>query len=493
MDGLHRGPTYADLLLAAQRRTGVAPGPTAAAARGLASAGLGHGDGLAMLSVGRDEGLAALSAGLARGARFTSLHPLAPEEDQAAMRADAGVAALVYDPALFEERAVALGERVAGLRLLALGPSEAGEDLFALAREAGGEVRVRASEEDVAFVQYTSGTTGRPKGVMASHRCMAHGALTVMAELEWPAAIRFLGCIPMAQVLLVPIRLRGGSGTVMPFDPEAVLRVIEEQRITAACLSPPMICDLLDCPALASADLSSLEVIFYASTPMGPARLAEALERLGPRLAQVYASTEATHAVSVLRRGEHDPDDPARLRSCGRPVVGVDVAIRGPDGGQRPPGEIGEICVRGRSVADGYWGRPELTAQQFGDGWFRTGDLGFLDDEGFLTIRDRLANVVAVRGEHVLLRDVDDALAAHPAVAKAVAFGVSGADGEEWLEAAITLRPGAEAAAEELARLVEAERGAAHVPGRIEVVDAVPLILSGKPDRQALAARVAAR
>jgi fatty-acyl-CoA synthase len=272
-----------------------------------------------------------------------------------------------------------------------------------------------------------------------------------------------------------------------------VLRTIERERITCMYLVPSMIYALLDHPGIRDADLSSVESIFYGASTIAPARLEEALDVFGPVMCQIYASTEATHTVTVLPKRDHDPSIPGRLESCGRPAAAIAVELHDADGRPVAPGEVGEICVRGRSLMDGYWRRPELTEAVLRDGWYRTGDLAVEDEAGFLTIVDRTSDVIIRNGFNVYPREVETVLADHPAVLQAAVFGVADDAAGEQVVAAVLPRAGATVTADELERLVRARKGERYVPGSIDVVDAIPATLSGKPDRRALRERAAAR
>src|SRR5947209_5997464 len=214
MRSVHRGATYADLMIAARRRHPDQPiDRTGELIQAFASTGVERGEGAAVLAPPGPDASGAVTAVLAAGARMTALHPLASADDQAFILDDAEISTLIYEPRVFGDRAAELASRVGGLeRLVSLGPSSDSPDLLALAEGLPPcPPRSVAEEDDLAFVHYTGGTTGRPKGVAVTHRAMAHGALMVLAEWEWPREIRFLACTQMAQVALVPIRLRGGS------------------------------------------------------------------------------------------------------------------------------------------------------------------------------------------------------------------------------------------------------------------------------------------
>ncbi|HEX8053286.1 MAG TPA: AMP-binding protein [Thermoleophilaceae bacterium] len=489
MAGVHRGATYADLILAARRRYPDEPvDRTGQLVEAVIGAGVERGEGVALLATGNPHASAATAAALAAGARVSALHPLASADDQAFVLDDAEISTLVYDPVHLGDRAADLASRVPRVeRLLALGPSADAPDLIELAdRLPACRPRSLAEEGDLAFVHYTGGTTGRPKGVAVSHAAMVHGALMVLAEWDWPAEVRFLACTQMAQVLLVPVRLLGGSVHYSMFDPELVLRTIERERITCMYLVPSMIYALLDHPGIGDADLSSVESIFYGASTIAPARLEEALETFGPVMCQIYASTEATHTVTVLPKRDHDPAVPGRLESCGRPAAALDVEVHDEDGRALAPGEVGEVAVRGRSLMEGYWRRPELTAAALRGGWYRTGDVAFQDERGFVTIIDRRGDAIIRNGFNVYPREVESVLASHPAVLHAAVFGVPDGTAGEEVMAAVVPRAGAHVSVDDLARLVHERKGVRYVPGAIEVVGAIAATPSGKPDRRRL-------
>jgi len=493
MHSAHRGATYADLMLAGlQRRPSGTVDRVGQLIAALASAGVQRHDGVAILAIPGPDSNAAAAAALALGARLTFLHPLASADDQAHILDDADVSTLVHHP-LLAERAAQVASRAPRVeRLLSLGPSGDALDLIALADTLPHvPARSVAEEEDVAFVHYTGGTTGRPKGVAVTHRAMVHGALMVLSEWDWPHEVRFLACTQMAQVLLVPIRLRGGEVHFTPFDPQLVLDTIARERITCMYLVPSMVYALLDHPGIRDADLSSVESIFYGASTISPTRLEEALDVFGPVMCQIYASTEATHTVSVLRKRDHDAAVPGRLESCGRPAAALDVQVHDDAGVEVAPGVAGEIAVRGRSLMEGYWRQPEATARALRGGWYRTGDVGFQDEHGFLTIVDRRHDVIIRDGVNVYPREVELALASHPDVLQVAVCGVPDARSGEQVLATVRARPDAEPSTDELLRLVHERKGVRCVPDTIAFVDAIPMTANGKPDRKLLRARAA--
>jgi fatty-acyl-CoA synthase len=465
-------------------------------AQALAARGLGVGSRVAVLTGNRPEVLYNLVAMMVSGCCSSALHPLGSLDDHAYMLQDAGIEALVYDPSVFEERAAALKARCPGLRhLLAFGPSAAGEDYVALG--AGFEPKplevVPLLPEDPNTIVYTGGTTGRPKGVVQPFRAAAYMTLVQLAEWEWPDEVRFLIATPLshaAAAVLVPTLLRGGSLHVLPsFTPDAFFDAIERSRITATLLVPVMISFLLDHPRAGTADLSSLQTLFYGAAPMSPARLQEGMAKWGPIFFQFFGQSEAPMVISSLKRADHRADRPQRLASCGRPSPWLRVALLDDEGQPVPRGEAGEVCVRGPLVMHGYLGLPEQTAEALAGGWLHTGDVGRLDEEGFLYIVDRKKDMIVTGGFNVFPREVEDVLAGHPAVAQVAVIGVPDERWGELVQAVVVLRPGFagdEALVEALQALVKAAKGSVHAPKAVVFVPRLPLTPLGKPDKKAL-------
>jgi fatty-acyl-CoA synthase len=455
--------------------------------------GVTLGSPTAMLAANRPEVLFALGAGMVAGTRGTSLHPMGSLDDHAYILEDAGIETLFYDPSAYEERAMALKERVPGLkRVLALAPTDAAEDVPTAAGKYGSRrLRPVSATPDTPYsIAYTGGTTGRPKGVVGTYRSMSTMTQIQMADWEWPEDMRFLCCTPLSHAgaaFFVPTLLRGGSLIVLPyFDPERVIDTIEKQRITATMLVPTMIYVLLDHPRLESADLSSLEVLYYGAAAMSPSRLEEGMERLGPVFFQFYGQAECPMTITVLRRDEHAPGNRQRLATCGRPVPWLDVALLDDEGNEVPGGEPGEICVRGPLVMKEYLNKPEQTAETFKFGWLHTGDVARADEEGFLTIVDRKKDMIVTGGFNVFPREVEDTLSSHPGVSAAAVIGVPDEKWGEAVKAVVVRRPGSEVAEEELIALVKDRKGSVSAPKSVDFVDQIPLSPLGKPDKKAL-------
>jgi fatty-acyl-CoA synthase len=465
----------------------------------LRAVGLRKGDALSILSSNRAESWAAISAAMVMGLRYTPLHPMAAEDDHAFIVEDAEIDALIVEAGKFAGRGQAIGARVPGLKhLLSFGTVEGARDLLAELPDAVPAPLVdEGVTSDIAWLAYTGGTTGRSKGVMIPHRSLITMAVLLYADWDWPAEIRFLAATPIshaAGVTLYPIMLRGGFvRLVQGFEVEAYCRLIEQEKITAAFLVPTLIYALIDAPAVrARFDLSSLDMIVYGAAPMSPDRLREGIRLFGRVFVQFYGQTEAPQCVTTMRKIDHDDGKPGRLGSCGRPNPLVEVKLF--DAGMRevPTGEPGEICVLGTLVMDGYWKRPEATAEAFRGGWLHTGDVAVQDAEGYLYIVDRTKDMIISGGFNIYPREVEDALMAHHAVASAAVIGIPDDKWGEAVKAFVVLKSDAGHNAAELQSQlklhVKDKRGAPWSPKSIDFIDAIPVTGPGKIDRKALRA-----
>ncbi|WP_218614649.1 AMP-binding protein [Pseudonocardia sp. KRD291] len=454
---------------------------------------VGPGEIVALLGGNSPEMLIARWALNLLGAGVTQPHGGLSAQGQARIVDDVEAALVLVDPIALDTAAqvVALARPVTTLGLGTTGPDDQPwRDLLLDASDASTEaLSSRARPSDVQQIRHTGGTTGHPKGIaytFAHHLRMAqsHGA---WAE-QGPA--RMLLCTPSAHAGGgVADRLLARGGTVVlqeEFDAGAVLAALERERITDTWLLPPLIYRLLDHPDLDRTDLSGLRNVIYGGAQANPTRMAEAVRRIGPVFTQVYGQTEAG-GISALTREEHL--DPALLRTVGRVMPTTDVAICDDTGHRVPDGGRGELWVRTGTEMDGYWRRPDLTAETIVDGWVRTGDVAHLDDDGYLHLVDRVKDMIVVVGGHVYTSELEDTLMEHAGVRQAAVFGAPDDDGSEAVHAAVVVRDDS-LTGTELEKLVEAHRGAMYVPKEIAFVDELPLTDIGKTDKKALRARL---
>ena len=509
-DSLYQGDTYFDLILKGLRRWPQRDAIVDAGgvsltyaeleqriwrvARCLRDAGLKPGDGVAQLAANRVDTFATMAAVLANGMRYTPLHPMGSLEDQLFILEDAEIKVLVVDVPYFAQRGLELQDGASDqLHVFTLGEAEFGTSLPLLADQAEPEILSDLPGfDDIAWVSYTGGTTGKPKGVIMTHGGMAAKSLISMAEWQWPQEIRYLASSPISHAagfLLIPTFLNGGKVYLTAgFDPDQVLDLVEKERVNTLFLVPTMIYVLMDHPRSGSADLSSIESIIYASAPMSPTRLEEALQLFGPVMLQCYGQTECIH-LTMMRKEEHRTDKPGRLASCGRPPAGVHMALLDEQGQPVAPGEVGEVCIRSAAVMGGYWKRPEATAEALAGGWLHTGDLARQDEEGFYYLVDRAKDMIISGGFNIYPREVEDVLTAHPGVALAAVIGIPDDKWGEKVIAVVVPRKGAVVESGELIELVKTRKGAIQAPKQIDLVDAMPQTALGKTDKKALRQR----
>jgi long-chain acyl-CoA synthetase len=337
---------------------------------------------------------------------------------------------------------------------------------------------------DPAALLYTGGTTGRAKGVLLSHENLWFAGKSGHDAGHVPGVVRGLLALPLSHAYGLLITVVGfhaveqhPSVLMRWFDPERYLELAEEHRTQITAVVPSMLQLLLALP-IEDYDLSDLRYVVSGGAPLPP-ELAAALVRRLPQveIREGYGLTETSALVSSTPPGQ------ARYGSVGKPAPGIDVRIEGDD-------EVGEICVRSRCVMLGYWQAPELTANAIRDGWLYTGDLGYLDHDGYLYVVDRKKDLIIRGGFNVFPRDVEEALLEHPAV---VAAGVVGrpddAHGEE-VAAFVELGPGQDVGQDELVAWSKDRIGGYKYPREVHVVPSLPLTPVGKIDRKALRARI---
>ena len=454
-------------------------------------AGMKRGDSIAVLHANRGDAWMASTAAGALGLRTTPLHPRGSLEDHRFVLEDAEIDYLLVDADSYAERC---GELAAGSERLkqvfTLGPAPFGQDLLQAAEDIGESSSiVVAQPDDLAWIAYTGGTTGKPKGVMRNHRALGAIAQGVLANFEWPETPVYLAVAPNSHVggtKVLPTLIQGGRvHCAHGFDPGRVLDSIGRARVSVTLLVPTMVYLLLDDPGLDKADLSSLELLLYGASPMSPSRLREGLDRVGPVFSQLYGQTEG-YPISVLRRSDHQ--DSGLFASCGHPCSSVTVALMDDDDAPVPAGEVGEICVRAPHVMGGYWKREEETAATLANGWLHTGDMAHADDRGYLHIVDRKKDMIISGGFNVYPREIEDILSADPTVRMAAVIGVPDEKWGEAVKAIVVPRGDVAPNPAALIRRVREAKGAVHAPKSIEFAEEIPLTPIGKPDKKALRA-----
>jgi fatty-acyl-CoA synthase len=451
-----------------------------------------RGERIALLSDNSADSWCAGVAAQGLGLSLTWLHPKGSLDDQLYQIENSEAHIFIADPSGHAERARELCAKLPPeLKRFGLGSSDFANDLIAVANGIGSSRPVDiALPDDSALVHYTGGTTGRSKGAVRSNNAaVAFASFSMLADLDLPVTPRYLAVAPNSHAggtMLLPTWRRGGTVHLAPkFDPPQILERIAREGINFSFIVPTMLYALLDEPCLGKADVSSLEYLFYGAAPASPTRLVEAIERIGPVLAQGYGQTEC-FPISVLRRQDHDPRNPELLSSCGIPVATCEVRLLDSDGNEVARGEAGEICARTPAAMDGYWKLPDLTAETLAGGWVHTGDVARMDDRGYLFIVDRKKDLIISGGFNVYPREVEDALTDHASVAMAAVVGIPDDHWGEAVVAAVILRAGCAIEPQALIGHVKQRKGSVHAPKRIAIVAELPTTALGKIDKVAL-------
>lgn len=458
------------------------------AAEGLRQQGIGRGDVVAVLTDANTPPTLVLRyAANLLGAAVVHLRGVnaafpkdeLAEDDQFRLLEEAQAAALAVDRVNLD-RAKALCARLAEPPVLVGLEPGTGVDLSAFPADAFDPAD--AQEGETAVVTYTSGSTGRPKGVCWSFPVRNERAATLGRAGKWECYLITAPLTHTSSHLADATLVAGGTVVLMPgFEPAAVLRAVADHHVTHLTLAAPQLYRIVEHPGLADADLSSLRELFYTGSAVASGRLSAALDAFGPILTQIYGTSE-TGLISRMTPSDHQ--DPSLFGTVGSPVPGVRVTVRDPEDGRvLPAGEAGEVCVTSPWTMAGYWRDDELTARTVHDGRVHTGDIGRLDERGYLTLLGRKAEVIKANGIKIYPASVEETLLAHPAVSQAAVFGVADADRVERICAAVVPRDGAAADAEALRAHVRTTLSANHVPSEIETRAELPFLGPGKPDR----------
>lgn len=343
----------------------------------------------------------------------------------------------------------------------------------------------RRSGTDLAGVFYTGGTTGRAKGVMLSHANLLTSALGWLAtgDLLGEDAV-YLHAAPMFHVADIAfwtaVVVRGGRHVIIPgFEPVAVFAAVAEHRVTDLFLVPTMVQLVADHPRVGDYDLGSVERVAYAGSPMSGAVLDRAIKALpGARFASAYGMTELAPIATVLSPADHE--DPVRRRSVGRAAPHAEVRVVSPDDVELARGHAGEVVVRGGHVMLGYWDRPTETAEALRGDWMHTGDGGFMDDDGYVHLTDRIKDMIITGGENVYSVEVENVLCQHPAVAAAAVIGVPDDVWGERVHAVVVPSAGRTVTLDELSGFCKQRIAGYKTPRSLQVVDTLPLSAAGK-------------
>ncbi|OBH10414.1 AMP-binding protein [Mycobacterium sp. E1747] len=374
-----------------------------------------------------------------------------------------------------------MGSAADGLTVVEIDAAAGCEDYESLiARYDTAPLGISLAADDHYAIRFTGGTTGLPKGVLMSHRSvmgMINNMLLSLDVRRDDVLCHFHPLSHAAGMLLSTWWMRGARQVIMPafdFKAEAVLEVIEREKVTSLFTIPTALNVLLDCPSRTDYDTSSLRRIYYGGAPIATRRITEAIDAFGPILTQVYGHSESPMVLAVLEPEDHvfAGEPPARLASAGRPIYNVEVRILNEDEKDCAVDEIGEIVSRGDNRFVGYWKNDELTASKTLDGgWVRSGDVGYWDDEGYLHLVDRHDDLIITGGFNVWPAEVEKVIGAHPGVAEAVVVGLSDDHWGEAVTAVVVSRAGHTLIPEELVQFAKQRLAPYKVPKRVYIHD----------------------
>jgi long-chain acyl-CoA synthetase len=458
-------------------------------AAALGQRGVARGDRVALYLQNVPEFVVAVLAAWRLGAIAVSVNPMLKEREVRTLLDDCEPVALVTLESLWEEVA---RDAVAGTSVRVVVTEGQVDEL---AREHAGQAPPDPGlgPDDIAFLTYTSGTTGPPKGAMNTHGNVVFSSQTYRDWVGVGGDDVILGVAPLFHITgliaHVGLSLLTGAPLVLDhrFDALRALELIERHQVTFTTGAITVFIALMDAPEAGERDTSSLRTIVSGGAPIAPATVEAFEERFGTYIHNIYGLTETTSPSHCVPMGTRAPVDPTSgALSVGVPVYGTVVRVVGEDGHDLPAGEVGEIITSGPQVVPGYWGRPEESERAIPGGALHTGDVGFMDADGWFYVVDRKKDQINAAGYKVWPREVEDVLYGHPAVREAAVVGVPDAYRGETVKAFVSLRPGERADADELIAFCRERMAAYKYPRVVELVDDLPRTASGKVLRRVL-------
>ncbi len=388
----------------------------------------------------------------------------------------------------YESRAAALRDECKAIRSwITLDNPTAGflfyEDLLADASPE--DVRQDPDPEEMAILMYTGGTTGLPKGVMMSHKGLMTGLIGATIQMSYSRNDATCFVLPLFHVSFWPAFcvLMVGGKVVINRNPDlnGILKLIQDEQCTHINAVPTLYGWMLQMANVDAYDLSSLRVITYAGSPFPPELLKQCITKFGPKFEQAYGMTECIGGTFLVTEDHKTTGSRSRLlASAGKPMLAVKIEIVDDEDNFMPPNEVGEVVIQGQCVMMGYWKNPELTEKTLRGGWYHTGDMGYIDEEGYLFLVDRKADMIVTGGENVYPKEVEDVLYSHPAVAMAA---VVSAPDEKWgerVQAVIVLKPHRSAEADELITFCKEKLAGYKCPKGVEFWESLPTTPVGK-------------
>lgn len=457
----------------------------------MAAKGIGKGDRVAILSKNCPEYMEAYGLAEKGGIILVPINWRLVAREIKYMLTDSGTKAIIVSPEytqLINSIRPELPEVKIYLSLESPAPGyEFYEDV--LAQGSPDEPIVEIDPDDLAYIIYSSGTTGLPKGIMLTHGGQLDCAVHQLAEMRSAEHFVHLAMMPLfhsgGKSSTLSHFFRGCTIVIMPeFNPQEVLETIQREKVSVTQMVPSMVVFLLDYPDFAKYDLSSLQTIFYVGSPMPLDLLKRAIKAFGQIFCQGYGLGESGPLATFLNREDHvtqgDPQVLERLKSCGKPALAGEVRIIGDKGEEVKPGEVGEIILKSQRLMKGYWNQPEKTTASLRNGWLYTGDMATVDEDGYIYIVDRKADLIISGGENIYPREIEEVLYTHPAVLEAAVIGVPDDKWGETVKAYISLRQGTTATETEIIDFCKLNLASYKKPKTVEFLSEIPKNASGK-------------
>jgi len=469
----------------------------------LKAKGIGIGDRIAILHQNSHEFLESYFAAAQLGAALNPLNIRLTPGDMAYILNDSGASYLIASNR-FKDRVdhiLAMDTELKGIIWTGEGshpegPHPSSADFYSyeniLATSDPTPFSLDFSEEQLAHLYYTSGTTGRPKGVMLSHKNVCLHALAAIAELKITDCDRWIHVAPLFHLAdawaTFAITWAGGKHVLMPdFDPRSILSTLEKEKITITNLVPTMLNALINDEEISSFDYSSLRVLLSGGAPIAPELVKKIIQTFKCDYIQTYGMTETSPylTLSILKENLRLLPDEEQFKfkaKTGRPFMGVCLKVVRENGTEVNPNgrEVGEIIVKGDIVTKGYWNLPEETEKSIREGWLYTGDLAVIDDEGYIDIVDRKKDMIITGGENVYSIEVENVLYAHPAVLEAAVIGVPDPKWGEAVKAIVVLKSDQTVSEEEMIRFCKDHLAGYKAPKSVDFIDELPKTGSGK-------------
>lgn len=355
-------------------------------------------------------------------------------------------------------------------------------------KQSNEDPNIPVQESDIAIQMYTSGTTGHPKGVQISNAALFASSVDGSDDVEWnvwspeDVSLVAMPCFHVGGsrwgvMGLIP----GCLNVIIPeFDPSAVLQIIQEYRVSKIFMVPAAMQFVLAMPQARETDYSSIDYILYGASPIPLELLKEAIDVFQCGFVQLYGMTETAGSATFLPPRDHSVEGNERMKSAGKPLPFVDVCIKDNLGDRLAPREVGEICIKSPSNMSGYWKLPEATDKTMIDGWIHTGDAGYMDEDGYVYVYDRIKDMIVSGGENIYPAEIESVMFGHPAVADVAVIGVPDDKWGESVKGVVVLKEGAEATAEEILSFTREKIAGFKIPKSIDFIAELPRNPSGK-------------